>query len=227
MIGFHYEIEQSQKGFEYNDPLTTDAFATVLLNSKNQQNKPFLTIYTSEQIMEYISPPLVMPQPVYILNLVDPNRIDLSSPIIKCGCLKMITDEIIDKSSISVENGYVKVGKDGRIDKRCNAYKDALKRYIRKKKREQKAKRIQKQNSQPVFHEFINIEIPYLIVNKDGTIDPDSILVQIGVILLKKNNKINKNSVLVQKNIILLKDDGDIDKRCLLAKRGLITFRDE
>lgn len=115
---------------------------------KNKQNKPFLTIYTSEQIMEYISPPLVMPQPVYILNLIDPNRIDLSSPIIKCGCLKMITDEIIDKSSISVENGYVKVGKDGRIDRRCDAYRDALKRYIRKKKREQKAKRIQKQKSQ-------------------------------------------------------------------------------
>lgn len=137
-MGFKYTVQSEPIGFDFSNPLTTDALSTKLLHMDNQRGKPYLTGYIYIQISEFINPPIVIPEISKELYLVEgllknTYYIDPESPIIKCGYLKLDRYGKVDPSSYAVKDGVVPLYK-GNIDNRCKVYRDAIKRlnYIKK-----------------------------------------------------------------------------------------------
>lgn len=133
-MGFKYTATTASIGFDYNFPLTSDAFSTQLLHMDNQRGKPYLSGYISDQILEFINPPNVIPDCFKEIYLISPGIIDFeNSPIIRCGYLKLLDSGKIDPNCYAVKDGVVKLYRGG-IDTKSEIYKKALRRLRNEQK---------------------------------------------------------------------------------------------
>lgn len=134
-MGFKYTATTASIGFDYNTPLTSDAFSTQLLHMDNQRGKPYLSGYISDQIIEFINPPNVVPDCFKEIYLIDPSNIDLeNSPIIRSGYLKILDSGKIDPNCYAVKDGVVRLYK-GNIDRNSEIYIKALHRLRNEQKK--------------------------------------------------------------------------------------------